>query len=631
MQLIKVKFYDIQKNTIMKNLKTTHVFKTLLLIAIMGFTIGNAMAQVRSITVRMNYLPVIVPKAPDTVPNIYNVCQHVPLNLKSLYVSEVDTNGTALADTNYTLVFSTQPNFSSLITGPNYTFTLPDGNSQTIYAKVTMNNSLACENDTFSFVLNAKPLPVFTTQNLTACYGIKIDLTNAVQSLTSGGVNPLIEFSTDSANFAAIANPASYDATILGGVNGGNYMHYARVANTDPNIGCYSSILPFNVHIDTMPTLTLTTVATSGTAEICDGTTINLESFISSVSPATGTTLEFSISDTAFTSPLSGTAATAYVLTQNNTAQSPLTIYVRAKMNSTNCVGVNAGVQNFTLLINPMPKLVLTATANGDSVCDATTINLENYISSYTSGATLQFSSNVNFTDTIEGAAATAYALNLGNTSTQDRQFFVRAVLAASGCITVTDSVKNFTIKINPAPTTQTITSSLPANGCSSNIIAYSIPSQAGVTYQWSFTGGTLQGSGIGTADSVLWGAANPTALAQVVYALTTGTKACSRTATQNVDVKQSPTDVNLAIVAGTTEFCDNGTQQVQLRIDVTSGTPNFIVYYSWSPDSGTSSVTTTGTSALFNITLPNKGVDYTYTVDKVIDANGCQLEMLIP
>ncbi len=626
---LKSNFINNQKNIIMKSLKITHVIKALVLVVIMSFTVGNVAAQNHSVTVKINYLPVIVPNTPSTLPNIYNVCEYVPVDLQNIYVAHVDTNGVALASTDYTLVFDTLDNFSTPIT----TYTLKSDGPKTIYAKVTMNNSLACSNDTFSFVLNPRPEPVFTTQTVSTCYGVNADLTTAILSITDGGANPSIEFSRDSATFVSIADSANYDATVLGGTNGGDYKFYARIANTDAGSGCYSLIMPFILHIDTMPTLTLTAAASSNATEVCDGTTINLESFVSSVSPSTGTTLEFSIGDVNFTPALSGTAATNYLVSQNSTIQTSLNIFVRAKMNSTGCVSVNDSVRGFSLKVNPMPKLVLTTNTSSDTVCDATTINLEDHVTSYTSGATLQFSSNVNFTDTIEGAAATSYVLNLGNTTEQTRQFFVRAVMPGSNCVTVTDSIKNFILKIEPVPTIQTITAGGLGNACSNNIITYEVPSQVNVTYAWTVinspTDGTIQGSGTGAKDSVLWAGANPAAQVQVVYTLTTNGKACSRTATENVTVLQSPTDVNLTIVSGNSETCDDGTNQIQLRVNVTDGAPNFIVDYSWSPDSGTGSVivnTTAVTGTTFNVTLPNKGVDYTYTINKVTDANGCKL-----
>ncbi len=609
----------------MKNLK---LFKTIGLLLIMLIIAGSLKAQNYSVTVKVNYLPVIVPNAPTNTPNIYDVCKGVELNLKTLYVAHVDTNNVALPDNAYTLVFSTIAGdfTTNPIVGPDYEYILT-ANSQTIYAKVTMTNATSCTNDTFSFVLNAKPQPTFLTSAIQTCYGVNVDLTSAIGTITNGGTAPLKEISTDSLNFNAnlVANPTNYDATGLGTLNGGDYKFYARVENVDAGSECYSEIVPFILHIDTMPTLVLTPAAAANTSEACDGTTINLENFVTSVTP-TNASLIFSINDPNFTTPITGAGALSYTLNRSNTTQESLTIYVKAHMNTTGCESVGAEVKSFTLLVNPMPTVTLAVNADGSQVCDATTINLSTYVTDSTAGSTLEFATDANFTNIISNHSA--YVLNYGNTTTQDLPLWVRATLPSTSCTSVGAAVQSFTLKVEPAPTVKTITAGL-SHGCSNNIIAYEITSpQVGVSYLWSAIGGTIQGTPPTAAkDSVLWGIASANGQVQVVYTLTTNGKACSRTATEDVNILQSPTNVNLEIVSGNAETCDDGTNNIALKVTVDGGTANYVIDYGWSPNNGTATVSTIGGSntVTFDVTPAQKGVNYTYQLIKVTDANSCK------
>jgi hypothetical protein len=277
-------------------------------------------------------------------------------------------------------------------------------------------------------------------------------------------------------------------------------------------------------------------------------------------------------------------------------------------MNSTGCVGVDTGVKRFGLLINPVPNVVLSPSAVDARMCDASVIDLTEYATGDLPGSTLQFSRDSSFIDTVHRDIITSYSIDLGNTSLEDLHFFVRAVMPSTGCSTFPDSIRSFTITVHPVPVSRTISSDL-SNGCSYNTIRYSVDSQPGVMiYSWSATGtdGTrILGSGTSLQDSVLWGSSGSGEV-QVIYALETSGRVCSRTAVLPVDILPSPSDVNLEIV--------------------TSGSPGYTVDYFWSPDNGADSVSVpmTDTPETFTVILPGTGVDYTYAISKVTDSNGC-------
>ncbi|TAG94408.1 MAG: hypothetical protein EAZ20_00920, partial [Bacteroidetes bacterium] len=242
----------------------------------------------------------------------------------------------------------------------------------------------------------------------------------------------------------------------------------------------------------------------------------------------------------------------------------------------------------FNVTVNPKPTPIITPTTAacvGSVVSYSTPTNAgRTYLWTVTNGTPISGTNN-------------NISVTWGNFASGT--LLLRETITATGCFTETTQ----TITLNPLPPT-TITGTLSV--CEASAQSYSVTAQAGVTYLWTITGGTIS-SGQGTNNvSLIWGTAG-TGIVSVVQTITaTG---CNSTANANIVINPKP----IPIITPTTSACVGST--------VTYSTPNNAgSTYSWTVTGGTP---TSGTGNSIAVTW-GTGASGTLNVNEVITATGC-------
>ena len=172
----------------------------------------------------------------------------------------------------------------------------------------------------------------------------------------------------------------------------------------------------------------------------------------------------------------------------------------------------------------------------------------------------------------------------------------VNVTIGTTGTNCSTSLTRNVTVEEQPAPTISGATTV-----CTGDVATYSTPAVAGHTYNWTASaGGTITSSATGNEITVNWA----TAGAQSVSVTQTNASGnCSRTATTNVTVGQTPTQT---AIAGPAVVCNGSTQNYNVT-NVAGQT------YTWTVTGGT--ITTgAGTNAIAVqwTTLGNQTVNVT-------------------
>ncbi len=242
----------------------------------------------------------------------------------------------------------------------------------------------------------------------------------------------------------------------------------------------------------------------------------------------------------------------------------------------------------FNVTVNPKPTPTITPTS---TACVGSVVS---YSTPVISGRTYLWTIT-------NGSPATATSANVsvtwGNFATGT--LLLRETITASGCFVETTQI----ITLNPLPPT-TITGNLSV--CEGSAQSYSVTAQAGVTYLWTITGGTLNsGQGTNTA-SILWGTTG-TGIVSVMQTITA--TSCNNTTNQNIIINPKP----IPIITPTTNACKGST--------VIYSTPNNVgSTYSWTVTGGTP---TSGTGNTISVTWGN-GASGTLNVNEIITATGC-------
>jgi gliding motility-associated-like protein len=214
-----------------------------------------------------------------------------------------------------------------------------------------------------------------------------------------------------------------------------------------------------------------------------------------------------------------------------------------------------------------------------------------------TAGATATYSWTFGNAAVISGSGAGPYTLQW-NSAGQDQ---VQISVDDNGCI----ATATIDITVNPIPTSDFMINN---SACINNPvnISYSGTATPNATYNWSFSGGTVSGSGSGPY-SVVWNAS--------------GSYQISLTVTEN-GCESAPTDLMANVNPLPVVFAGND-QSGCSGTTVNIGTmPVAGEIYSWSPSTNLSNANTSDpVVSLFNSSTISEDVEYILTVT---DANGC-------
>ncbi|HEV7505227.1 MAG TPA: PKD domain-containing protein [Thermoanaerobaculia bacterium] len=142
-------------------------------------------------------------------------------------------------------------------------------------------------------------------------------------------------------------------------------------------------------------------------------------------------------------------------------------------------------------------------------------------------GQATSFSSNA--------TAATSWSWSFGDNSPSSNLQSPTHTYASAGtynvklCVNATTSCVTKPVTVNPIPPVPVISG--PANLCSGLTASYSVPTVNGVTYSWSVTNGTINGSSTGHTVNVTWNASGGGQISVVA----TNAQKCSSSASMKV------------------------------------------------------------------------------------------------
>ena len=261
---------------------------------------------------------------------------------------------------------------------------------------VSNNNGCTTVTST-AVVVTVNPLPVLATTSITsACGAASVNLANGI---TSNTVGLTVTFYSNAALTSVIAGTVTTSGT-----------YYVKVTNAN---GCSSSA---SIVVTMLSNPVLSTTSISGAC----GATVNLNTGITSNTG--GLTVAFYSNSTLTTSI-------------SNNVTSSGTYYVKV----TNAGGCSAS-SSIVVTIAPAPVVTTTAI---NAPCNTASVNLNNGITSNTSGLTVTFYSNAGLTNVIPA------------TVTASGTYYVK-VTNANGCSSSASIV--VTIQAGPALTTNNIT-----------------------------------------------------------------------------------------------------------------------------------------------------------------------------
>ncbi|MBL7997764.1 MAG: T9SS type A sorting domain-containing protein, partial [Candidatus Kapabacteria bacterium] len=180
-----------------------------------------------------------------------------------------------------------------------------------------------------------------------------------------------------------------------------------------------------------------------------------------------------------------------------------------------------------------------------------------------------------------------------------------------TGCNT--RATQNVIIRALPTPA---ITG--PAAVCALSTQTYTTPNVAGNTYNWTVTGGAINGASNTNSISVTWGSTNPGTVT-VVETTPPALGSCSNTATINpVTINPLPRP----LITGNNPVCVNTTHTY---VDTTQSAG---ITYLWTVSGGTSAIVGANNQRTVSVNWSNVGIQgYTGTISvlETITATGCQ------
>ncbi len=266
-------------------------------------------------------------------------------------------------------------------------------------------------------------------------------------------------------------------------------------------------------------------------------------------------------------------AGLASYLWSNGQVTPTITVSTSASITvtGTNVQGCSNTSSVTTVTVNPNPVSTVTAPA-------ATCANSTGNAASVPAQAGATYSWSITNGTITSGAGTNAIQFTAGASGT----VALTATVTNNGC----SSTSNANVAITPNPVS-TVTA--PAATCANSTgNAASVPAQAGATYSWSITNGTIT-SGAGTnAIQFTAGASGTVALTATVT-----NNGCSSTSNANVAINPPPNP--LINASGPTAFCAGGSVTLSTAVPYAS--------YQWSTGE-TSPTITVSTSASITVTV---------------------------
>jgi hypothetical protein len=267
----------------------------------------------------------------------------------------------------------------------------------TTYVLVAENGS-GCK-DTANVVVTVNPKPVIADASTTICNGATVDLTSLITSYGSYS-NPVWALTT--AGGTAVSTPTAVTPSVT--------TTYVLVAENGS--GCKDTA---NVVVTVNPKPVIADASTT----ICDGTTVDLTSLITSYA--------------SYSNPVWAltTAGGTAVSTPTAVTPSVTTTYVLVAENGSGC----KDTANVVVTVNPKPVIADAST----TICDGTTVDLTSLITSYAT-----YSNPVWTIGTVSGSVVTAPTL----VTTSSTMTFVLVAENGSGC----KDTANVLVTVNPKP-----------------------------------------------------------------------------------------------------------------------------------------------------------------------------------
>ncbi|MBX2966676.1 MAG: PKD domain-containing protein [Cyclobacteriaceae bacterium] len=316
-----------------------------------------------------------------------------------------------------------------------------------------------------------------------------------------------------------------------------------RVTETIPATGCATTTADYNVTINPNPT-----PAISGNNSVCT----NQTGVVYTTPVAAGRTYTWTVTGGSITT---GQGTNSITVTWGVPGVG--TVQLQETITATTCT-TTTPLYNVTINANPAPVISgpVTACANESGAV-------------YNTGAT-----GNNFNWTVNGGSITAgqgtnnITVTWGAAGTGSVR--VTETIPSTGCAATT---ADYNVTINPNPTPVIIgDNSVCAN---EQDVTYMVPFNAGRTYSWTVTGGTIDGPSNGNSIVVDWGAAGPGTVAVLETILATG---CSTlTPDFNIVINNSPSPA----ISGSATVCANTTGEIYSTPHVAGD------LYSWSITGG--------------------------------------------
>lgn len=299
---------------------------------------------------------------------------------------------------------------------------------------------------------------------------------------------------------------------------------------------------------------------------VCENTVVSLAGTAS----GTYNKIEWTVESGSGTFTNSHTLLTQYVPAKGETG------FVTLKLTLSDTLGVCDPVSdNMTITINPLPALSLVSSLDGNEICEgeAATFTAYNalYYKFYVNGALVQDSSLINKYTAV---------LHTGD------QVWVRGISAAH-CANNSDTV---IVKVNPLPVVSLVSSDDNNVICKGDAVTFT--GDGAENYQFFVNNLPVQGPGLNT-DYYTSGLTD----GQKVYVLGIDTNNCKDYSdTIIMTVRDLPT---AKIISNDTSFCDNGTNTIALKVQLTGTGPWKV---GWTDDGGTTAHYDSLTSNIYSI-----------------------------
>lgn len=466
-------------------------------------------------TVVANELPNPVAVA-NVSPNI--ICAGTP--------TPVSLVGTGSTTTGGVIYHWSSNNISAVIADTTALVTSTTVSTATIFY-FTVTDTLGCDS-TASDTVNFYPPPIFSASPAFLCTADPSS--QSTLSITGAGAGST--FSWDSIPPCAIPNTASGSSQLFDFSGCGIGVYHFVVTVTDGVTACVT-------------TLSQTVTITSGVALVVSNDT--------SICEGSSVTLTASGANSYVWS--SGDTTSSVTFSNLTAAGSPYQFIV------TGTVGSCTARDTIVVTVNPVP---ITSPINGSiSVCENAAGTIYS-VTPLSGNYTWSVVGGIIFS----GQGTNSIHVNWGTAGVGTVSVFDTS---SSGCHGATQTLN---VTINPIPVTSPITGA--DTVCENSTSSYFIFPNAGSTYNWSVSGGTISGSSAGSFISVNWG----TAGSGTITVTETNAVGCTGIpVTMNVVINPVPIPLT---ISGNANLCEGDTMQLYF----VTGAPGSI--YSWIVTGGT-------------------------------------------